>query len=251
MLVAAIREIVSNSARAATANSMSKAVQQRVPVRDIGVLIVEDHILVRSGLCALLKSQLDIHVVGEATDGESGVSQALRLVPDILLLDLSLPRKSGMQVLRELSGSNFHGKTIVLTASINREQIVEAVQLGARGVVMKDLPPELFFKSIRSVMAGQYWLDRSSVSDLAQQLHSLTRQSAVAGHQAAFGLTAREFQIISGVLAGYSNKDIAEKLSISDQTVKNHIRAIFDKLGVSSRLELALFAMKRELVEPM
>jgi len=193
-----------------------------------------------------LESQRDMKVVGKATDGESAVSLALKLRPDILLLDLSLPSKSGMQALRELSGSNFHGKTIVLTASIDRGQIVEAIQFGARGVVLKDSPPELLFKSIRSVMVGQYWLERSSVSDLAQQLHS---QPAIPGRR-AFSLTPRESQIIAAVVGGYGNKDIAEKLSISDQTVKNHITAIFDKLGVSSRLELALFAMNHQLVEP-
>jgi len=230
--------------------SMLKAAQQRVAGRDIRVLIVGDHTLVRSGLCSLFKTQPDIQVAGEATNGESAISLALRLRPDILLLDLSLPGKSGMQVLRELSGSNFHGKTIVLTAAIDREQIVEAVQLGACGLVLKDSPPELLFKSIRCVMAGQYWLERSSVSVLAQQLHCLTRQFAMP-EQAAFGLTARELQIVAAVLAGYCNRDIAEKLSISGQTVKNHITAIFDKLGLSSRLELALFAMKHELVEPL
>jgi len=230
----------------------AKVIQKRVAVRAIGVLIVEDHTVVRSGLCLLFKSQPDIHVVGEATDGESAVPMARRLRPDILLLDLSLPRKSGMQVLRELSGSNFHGKTIVLTASIDRQEIVEAVRLGARGIVMKDSSPELLFKSIRSVMAGQYWLKRSSVSDVAQQLHSLTRQSAIAPFVSApFSLTARQLQIVAEVVAGCCNKDIAEKLSISDQTVKNHISAIFDKVGVSTRLELALFARDHELVEPV
>jgi len=229
---------------------MSKVVQNRVAVRGIGVLLVEDHNVVRSGLCLLFKSQPDIHVVGEATDGESAVPLALRLRPNVLLLDLSLPRKSGMQVLRELSRSNFHGKTIVLTASIDRGEIVKAVRLGARGIVMKDSSPELLFKSIRSVMAGEYWLERSSVSDVAQQLHSLTRQSAVLPCvPAPFSLTARQLEVVAEVVDGCCNKDIAEKLFISEQTVKNHIMAIFDKVGVSTRLELALFARDHELVE--
>jgi DNA-binding NarL/FixJ family response regulator len=189
-------------------------------------------------------------LVGEAADGESAVKLSMRLKPDVVLLDLSIPELSGMEVLKRLGDRQCRSKCILLTASIDRRQIIEGIQLGARGVVMKESTHDLLFKAIRSVMAGEYWVDRGRVSDLAQALYDLMREPVATPEKKAFGMTPRERQIVAAVLSGYSNRDIAQKLSISDQTVKNHLTSIYDKVGVSSRLELALCATKYHLDDP-
>jgi len=226
---------------------MLKTLQQPEAGRTIRLLLVDDHALFRSGLRSLFEKQPDIQMIGEAADGESAVKLTMQLQPDILLLDVGLPQMPGMAVLRELAERRSHVKTILLTASIDRRQIVEAIQLGARGVVMKEATTELLFKAIRTVMAGEYWVDRGRITDLAHALYNMVRQPNPAPTKIAFGITRRERQIVAAVLSGYSNKGIAEKLSISDQTVKNHLTSIFDKVGVSSRLELALCAAKYRL----
>jgi DNA-binding NarL/FixJ family response regulator len=216
----------------------------------IRLLLVDDHAMFRTGLRKLFENQSDMKLVGEAADGESAVKLAMRLKPDIVLLDLSIPELSGMEVLKRLGDRQCRSKCILLTASIDRRQIIQGIQLGARGVVMKESTHDLLFKAIRSVMAGEYWVDRGRVSDLAQALYDLMREPVATPEKRAFGMTPRERQIVAAVLSGYSNRDIAQKLSISDQTVKNHLTSIYDKVGVSSRLELALCATKYHLDDP-
>ena len=126
-------------------------------------------------------------------------------------------------------------------------QIVEALQLGARGVVLKDSATQLLLKAIHTVMSGEYWVGRESVSNLVQYLRTLMQSSNDEARQRKFGLTPRELEIVSAVVAGYSNKEIAEYFKISEDTVKHHLSNIFDKLGVSTRLELALFAVNQAL----
>jgi len=172
-----------------------------------------------------------------------------KCAPDILLLDLAMPRLPGLEVLRELSASDSPVRTILLTAAIEKEQIIEALQIGARGIVLKEAATELLFKSIRTVMAGQYWVGRAEVADLVQTLRALLASSGKP-QEKSFGLTRRELEILSTVVAGYSNKEIARQLSLSEDTVKHHLSHIFDKLGVSNRLELAMFAVNHRLVAP-
>ena len=128
-------------------------------------------------------------------------------------------------------------------------RFIEGVQFGARGVILKESSTDLLFKCIRGVAAGQYWMDNNCVADLAQALRELTRLSRTPQPGNAFGLTAREMEIIAAVLSGHGNKGIADMLKICNHTVKNHLTAIFDKLGVSSRLELGLFAAKHFVVD--
>jgi DNA-binding NarL/FixJ family response regulator len=187
-------------------------------------------------------------VVGEAGDGVEAVRLARRLKPDILLLDVAMPRKDGMDVLRDLLNSGLSVRTILLTAAVERRQVVEALQLGACGVVLKESSTELLIKSIRSVMAGQFWLEQGSVADLVQALRDSALPGTSSPERRKFSLTARELEIIKTIVAGYTNKDIAEKFSLSEHTVKHHLTNIFDKLGVSNRLELALFVVDHHLV---
>jgi DNA-binding NarL/FixJ family response regulator len=216
------------------------------PVR---ILIADDHPIFRDGLRKLLEAEPGLKVVGEATDGAEAVRMVQEIKPDILLLDLAMPRMPGLEALHELMASSTFVRAILLTASIEKRQIVEALQLGARGVVLKESATELLLKSIRSVMAGQFWVGRESVVNLFKTLHELGGAPGEEAPQKKFGLTPREVEIISAIVAGYTNKDIAQKFSISEQTVKHHLTNIYDKLGVSTRLELALFAVNHRLVE--
>lgn len=225
---------------------------KRTTTDTVRILIADDHTIFRDGLRRLLESEPEFEVVGEAADGAEAVAHARRLHPDILLLDLAMPRVPGMEALRELTTD--HGSTtriIILTAAIEKAQIVEALQIGARGIILKESATQLLLKGIRSVMAGQYWVGRESVNDIVEYLKS-TAAGAQADSQAKnFGLTKREMEILGTIVAGFTNKEIAKKFSLSEDTVKHHLTNIFDKVGVSSRLELALFAINHRLAEPV
>jgi two-component system, NarL family, nitrate/nitrite response regulator NarL len=213
----------------------------------VRVLIADDHALFREGLRKLIESEEGFEVVGEASDGEMLLELARQQRPDLILLDLAMPRRDGMEVLRELGSVEFPVRTLLLTASIDKPQIVQALKLGAYGVILKECTTRRLFDGIRCVMAGQYWVGRESVSDLIKALRSVSVPPGGAAPAKGFGLTPRELEIVPLVVAGYSNPDIAQRCSISEQTVKHHMSNIFDKLGVSNRLELALFAVNHQL----
>jgi len=191
-------------------------------------------------------------VVGEATDGREALKIIQDVHPDVLLLDLMMPRLSGLDTLRELSNSSHPVRTIVLTASVAKEQIVQALQLGARGIVVKDAPTEILLKSIRSVVEGKFWVGENSVTDLVEILQTYLPPAVGSDsdkdRKKNFGLTPRELDVVGAIVSGFTNREIAEKYAISEQTVKHHLRNIFDKVGVSNRLELALFAINHRLV---
>ena len=217
------------------------------PTSTISVLIADDHTLFREALRKLLDNEPDLMVAGEASDGREAVRLASQLRPDVVLLDLRMPGGPGLPALREISRLAPLIRTLVLTADAGDSDVVEALQLGARGVVLKHSPPEMVFKSIRSVAAGEYWVGRERVADLIEMMRKRQAASEAAQRGPALGLTPRELQMVSAVVAGCSNGDIAEKFSISTKTVKHHLTNIFDKLGVSNRIELARFAVQHRL----
>jgi len=213
----------------------------------VKILIADDHPIFRDGLRRLLEAEKGFKVVAEACDGVEAVDFARKFQPEILLLDLAMPRRPGLEALRELNHQSAQVRVILLTAAAEREQIVEALQLGARGVVLKDCGTEILMKSIHAVLGGEYWVGREPVSNLLQYLRSLMESSTKLSRQKRFGLTPRELDIVSAVVAGYANREIAEHFKISEDTVKHHLSNIFDKTGVSTRLELALFAVNQSL----
>jgi DNA-binding NarL/FixJ family response regulator len=213
----------------------------------VRIVIADDHPIFRDGLKRLLESERDFKVVGEACDGVEAVKMVRQLKPEILLLDLAMPRRPGLEALREMSTDTTGVRVILLTAAAEKDQIVEALQLGARGVVLKDSATQILLKSIRAVMDGEYWVGRESVSNLVQYLRGLVGSSSNVARHRRYGLTPRELEIVSAVVAGYANKEIAEHFKISEDTVKHHLSNIFDKVGVSTRLELALFAVNQAL----
>ncbi|HXF12532.1 MAG TPA: response regulator transcription factor [Terriglobales bacterium] len=214
------------------------------PVR---ILIADDHPIFRDGLKRLLESEGEFKVIGEACDGVEAVAMARQLIPEVMLLDLAMPRRQGLDTLRELSSDARSVRVILLTAAAEKEQIVEALQLGARGVVLKDSATQILLKSIRAVMNGEYWVGRESVSNLVQYLRTLVTPASAFPQRNKYRLTPRELEIIAAVVAGFANKEIAQYFKISEDTVKHHLSNIFDKVGVSSRLELALFAVNQSL----
>ena len=218
-----------------------------MPSTLVRVLIADDHPVVRVGLRNMLQADPLINVVGEARDGVEALDLARSLHPDILLLDLAMPNVAGMEALREMTSGGLNTRTIVLTGLIDNRQILEALQLGARAVVLKDAVVEHLSECIHAVMQGQYWLEGRPVQNLVQVLRDLTVKTTPPPRK-TFGLTARELEVVTLITEGCTNKDIARQFGISEETVKRHLTNIFNKLGVGNRLELALFALNHNLL---
>jgi DNA-binding NarL/FixJ family response regulator len=218
--------------------------------RPIRILIADDHPIFLKGLRALLESERGFQVLDEARDGAEAVRLALELQPDVLLLDVAMPGVTGLSALERLGEASKTIRIMLLTAAIERADIVTALQLGARGVVLKEVATQVLIQAIHAIVDGQYWVGREGVAGLVDAL----RQMNAADDQPRkrqFGLTKRETEIVGAIVAGSSNKDIARKFSISEDTVKHHLTNVFDKVGVSSRLELALFAVHHKLVDAL
>ena len=223
--------------------------QNSHPTR-IRVVTADDHPIFRDGLRRLLDSEPEFEVVGEAGCGAEALRLVAQLKPDVLLVDLAMPDMTGLDVLRTLSEAQTPVKAVLLTASADRQQMVEALMLGARGLVLKDSATELLYKCIRCVHNNEYWFGRDRFPDLIEALRRAGGDHPGAHEVApAATLTARELQVIGAIVAGASNRDVSAQLGLSEQTVKNHLSNIFNKVGVSNRLELALYAIHHKLVE--
>jgi DNA-binding NarL/FixJ family response regulator len=220
------------------------------PGERIRVVIADDHPILREGLRRLLEDDGGFEVVGQAADGLEAVRKARELRPDVLLLDLAMPRASGLDALRDLSTDDSAPRVLILTVAIEDAQVIEALELGARGVVLKEAATELLFKAIRSVMAGQYWVGRDTVTDIVRHLRERAVAAARRRPSPAERLTGRERGIVALVAAGASNREVAQKLSLAEDTIKHHISNIFDKLGVSNRAEMSAYAASHGLAEP-
>jgi len=219
-------------------------------VAPIRVVVADDHPVVRFGVKNMLESEPGFEVVGEAEDGDIAITETLELEPDILLLDVQMPRLPGLEALRAIMSKSPRVKIIMLTSTISTQQIIEALQIGARGIVLKDAVAGDLSKSMRAVLSGDYWIGGERVVNLVAALNELMKQAAAAPEKKTYGLTPRELEVVTCIVEGCSNKDVAKQFSISEETVKRHLSNIFDKTGVSTRLELALFAIAHQLVAP-
>ena len=211
------------------------------PVR---IFVVDDHTIFRESVIAVLGLQEDFEVVGQA----GTIPEAKPLIPnsnlDVLLLDVELAQQSGLDLLREMRQLSPLCKTIVIAGAENDDNVVQAMRLGARGYLMKQCPTELFLKCIRKVHAGEIWLDGRMTEAI---LAALTGKHVESAPTATADLSRRELEVIELVVQGYKNRDIARKLFISEKTVKNHLSATFNKLGVADRLELTLYVFEKKL----
>jgi DNA-binding NarL/FixJ family response regulator len=205
----------------------------------IPIVIADDHAVLRESLSALLATQKDFEVVGKAATGVEALEQVNQNHPDVLVLDLFMPNTDGFEVLRTLDKAGSRVASVVLTGSENQPDYVQVVRLGARGLVLKGEGPERLFAAIRAVANGELAFSE----DIAQQVLSAMAGSAKEEPSSIRRLSERERQIASLVARGLKNKDIAQELSISENTVKRHLQSIFNKTGARDRLELAVIAL--------
>jgi DNA-binding NarL/FixJ family response regulator len=210
----------------------------------IRLIIVDDHPIVLHGLKRLFESAADFEVVAVCSSGDEALTVAQTERYDVMLLDLRMPGKTGIDVLRGLSSERTGGRVVLLTAAISDDEVVEAVRLGAQGIVMKEASPETLMEAVRRVDKGEQWIDRDTMGRAFGRV--LQREQAV--KETSKLLTPREIEIVHMITQGLRNKAIAERLSISEGTVKIHLHNIYDKLAVDGRLELMLYAQNKGLV---
>ncbi len=222
----------------------------------IRIVVADDHPIFRDGLCRLLALEEDFEVVAQAQDGRQVLDVLQQHEPDILLLDLKMPGLDGLATLQRLQIAKNKTRVIVLTASDDKNEFVQAMKLGTSGIVLKQTATELLIKSIRKVHAGEIWLDSHTTAAVIRQFVANDEAPVAAPsmppppptrERERSPLSQREREIVALVAQGFKNKEMAEKMFISEQTVKNHLHNIFDKLGVSDRLELALYAIHNNL----
>jgi len=210
----------------------------------IRVVLVDDHPIVLHGLQQLFERHVDFEVVSCCPDGSSALNAVGKYHPDVVVMDLRMPGLSGIDVLRELSAARSRCRSVLLTAVVRGDEVTEAVKLGARGIVLKESSPDVLIDCVRRVHRGEQWLDREAVTRAFQ--HVLDR--ADAEREAGETLTAREIEIVRMVAQGLRNRSIADRLCISEGTVKVHLHNVYEKLGVDGRLELVLCAQQKGLI---
>jgi len=207
----------------------------------IRVLLVDDHPVVRSGIHGLLEKAMDIEIVGEASSGEEALHLVEETHPDVLLLDMELPDIQGTQVARQIQQLHPKVKIMALSAHDDSVYVRELLELGAAGYLMKDEAPELIIEAVRGVAQGeQGWVSRRIAAQIASWVQ--------AGGPDKMDLTLREKEVLQLVVQGKTNQAIAVQLAISEKTVEKYIRAIFNKLNVTSRVEAAVYAVREELI---
>jgi two-component system, NarL family, nitrate/nitrite response regulator NarL len=216
--------------------------------REIRVLIIDDHELVSAGLRMLIESEPEMKVVGKATNSADALALAAKEKPSLILLDLDLGPESGIDLLPELRKAAASARVLIVTALKDSDMHRRAARLGAAGLVLKEQAADVLLKAIRKVSLGEIWLDRSMMSSLLNEMTSSEKK--VNPEEAKIAtLTNREREVIALIAEGLKNKQIGERLFISETTVTHHLSAIFSKLGVSDRLELVIYGFANGLAQ--
>jgi DNA-binding NarL/FixJ family response regulator len=210
----------------------------------ISVVLVDDHPIVLQGLQHLFARQQDIAVAGCCATVQDGLSVARSAKPDVIVLDLRMPDGGGLAFLDAVNAERLPSKTVVLTAAISDDEVAQALQKGAAGLVLKESPPEQLVECVRRVHAGERWVDPDAVSRVLQPAPGADSGAK----ERAASLTGREREVVRMIAAGLRNRDIGERLSISENTVKVHLHNIYEKLGVEGRMELLLLAQELKMV---
>lgn len=219
----------------------------------IKILIADDHALLRQGIKNVLELENDLVVIGEAADGDEAIVKAAELAPDILLLDINMPRNNGLEVTRRLRPTYPNIKVIILTIHDDENYVIEVIKAGAAGYLLKDVEPGMLVKAIRTVYEGESFI----YPTLAKKLLGEMNRQEERKHEAAKmlerrreeRLTYREIEVLSLICQGMSNQSIAQKLYLSEKTVKNHLTNIFRKINVTDRTQAVLYALKHKIVE--
>ena len=206
----------------------------------INIVIADDHLLVRQGIKQIIELQQNIKVIGEASNGEEAINIIKQLNPQVALIDINMPVKNGIEVLKSLKESKLLIKTIMLTIHTEKEYLVEAVKLGADGYVLKDADSDILIDAINKVYNGESVIPSHLVTELIKNYRNPLSKNENE-------LTEREIEVLRAISDGLSNKEIASRLFISEKTVKNHISNIFRKLDISDRTQAAIYAIKHEI----
>jgi len=213
------------------------------------VLVCDDHALFRRGLQMVLEQEEDLELVGEASDGVEVIERSQELMPDVILMDVRMPKKSGIEAASEIKDLLPHVKILMLTISDEEADLYEAIKAGASGYLLKEIPIEEVADAIRSVWAGQSRISPSMASKLLTEFAAISKASKDKPQMPAPRLTDREMEVLRLVAQGLNNRDIAKQLFISENTVKNHIRNILEKLHLHSRMEAVVYAVREKMIE--
>jgi two-component system NarL family response regulator len=215
----------------------------------IKVLIADDHRVVREGLCAILKTKDDIEVVGEAQDGQEAVEKARTLLPDVILMDVSMPRMSGVEATRVIKREFPHIGIVALTMYEEQQYIFDLVRAGATGYLLKDTDSAQILAAIRAIYRGESLIHPSVATKILAEFSLLAQGKSKKPSWEEHDLTEREITVLRLVADGKTNKEIANALDLSEKTVKNHVRNIFHKLQVYDRTQAAILGIRKGLIE--
>jgi DNA-binding NarL/FixJ family response regulator len=214
----------------------------------IRILLVDDHVLFRKGIASLLSTERGFEVVGEAANGQEALDKARDLMPDVILMDISMPRMDGLEATRRLKAEIPYVRIVILTVSDGDQNLFDAIKSGAQGYLLKKIEPQALFSTLRGVVQGEASFSRITAMKLLGEFSRLAQQEAVPPSPGA-RLSPREKEVLELITRGKTNKEIASALDIAENTVKNHLKNILEKLHLENRVQAATYALRQGLLE--